>query len=455
MTTVQEDAFEVCLQALQTGATLEACLQLYPQWAAAFRPALEAAQAARLDVAIVPVEAMQRSRTALLGRAAVLRAQQPLRGRWYGLLPRLAFSLLLVLGVIFGGSGLIAVSAQAIPGDQMYPLKRAVEQVHLQIAPSLEQKTAIEGAYQQRRVEEILRLFRLRRVAQVSFQGVVQLQQGDYWYVAGVLVAMGESTLQIGTIEAGMVVEVEGSTQPEGWVMADEVHLKARELVGVVQQIEQSFWVVAGTRLAITPLSQLDPRLQVGDMALVMLQAEHDGSLSARAILRYPLPTATPVVLTVTPPPTVTPLPVATSTPAPVEPTAFRQRLKVKFEGQVTRIDGNLWTVGVQQVVVSAQTRWQGAPKVGDWVEVSASFAPNGSLFALEIELKPAREGAQEQHEDDADSEGQEQPQAPDESDDGQEQDSGNGQDDEGRGNPENGHSSDDEGKGQHEDDSD
>lgn len=455
MTTVQEDAFEVCLQALQTGATLEACLQLYPQWAEAFRPALEAAQAARLTEIAVPVEAMQRSRMALLGRAAVLRAQQPLRGGWYGRLPRLAFALLLAVGLFFGGSGLIAVSAQAIPGDQMYPIKRAVEQVRLQIAPSLEQKTAIENAYQQRRVDEILQLFRLRRVAQVSFQGMVQLQQGAYWRVAGVLVAVDESTQQIGTIEPGMVIEVEGSTQPGGWVTADEVHLKARELVGVVQQIEQSFWVVEGTRLVITPLSQVDPRLQVGDLALVMLQAEHDGSLSARAILLHPQVGAVPTP-TLMPTPMVTPTPMVMATLAPVvAPTVLPQRVKVEFEGRVSQIDGNLWTIGVQQVVVSAETRWDGAPKIGDWVEVSAWFAPNGTLFALEIERKFGEGGEQEDSEDDADSEQQEQPQAPDESDAGRDDDSGGGQGDEGRENPGNGNSSDDEGKGQHEDDSD
>lgn len=400
-----EDAFEICVQALQTGATLEACLQLYPQWHETFRPALEAVQLVQMQPVLPSREAVQRSRTLLLGRAAVLRQQQLRRVGWYGYLPRLAFALLLVMVAVLSGGGLVAVSAQSLPGDQMYPIKRAVEQVRLQIVPGLEQKTAIEDMYQQRRVAEILQLFELQRVAQVHFQGVVQAQDRDYWRVGDVLVAVGVSTLQIGEIELGMVVEVEGSTQPGGWVTASEVHLKARELLGVVQQIEQSFWVVEGTRLVITPLSQLDPRVQVGDWVLVMLQAEHDGSLSARAILRYPQPVVTPMVTTtVTPEPARTlpvVVPALTFTPVPVVPQSTPRRVVVEFEGRVTQITGNLWTIGTQQVVVSPETRWEGAPQVGDWVEVEAWFAPNGSLFALEIETKGGRE--QEQHEDDAD----------------------------------------------------
>lgn len=36
-------AYEVCLQALRTGASLEACLSLYPDLADELRPALQAA----------------------------------------------------------------------------------------------------------------------------------------------------------------------------------------------------------------------------------------------------------------------------------------------------------------------------------------------------------------------------------------------------------------------------
>lgn len=422
ITTAQEDAFEVCLQALQTGAPLEACLQLYPHWKDEFRPALEAAQAL---MSIVPRQpsatVLQRSRTVLLRQAGVLRKQQTHKG-WYGRLPQLAFALALAMALVFGGSSLIATSAQAIPGDQMYPLKRAVEQVRLNIAPSLEQKTAIERAYQQRRVAEILQLFHLQRVVQVSFEGVVQEQQGDYWHIGGVLVALTELTQQIGEIKPGMVVEVEGSTHPGGWVTAHEVHLKARELIGVVQQIQQNFWVVADTRLAITPLTQLDPRVQVGDLVLVMLQAEHDGSLAARAILRYPQP----IVVTATPVPTSTPgvaIPTPMPTPALV-PQSTPTRVIVEFEGQVMAVAGNLWTIGTQQVVVSTETDWQGAPQIGDWVSVEAWFAPNGMLFAREIEVHLRDRGEQDDFEDDASDEEQEQLQAPDESHEEQREDS-------------------------------
>jgi hypothetical protein len=57
------EALEVCLNALETGADIEAVLNLYPQLADELRPLLEASvQARSLALPAVPEAVMQRER---------------------------------------------------------------------------------------------------------------------------------------------------------------------------------------------------------------------------------------------------------------------------------------------------------------------------------------------------------------------------------------------------------
>src|SRR3990170_2947633 len=117
-------AFENCLQALESGENLESCLQNSPAHSDELRPALEAAQMARLlSDDYVPNAALHRSRTRLLVNAAGLRSRRPVR-HWFGRYPKVAFSAL-ILAIIFFLSwrGLITVSAKALPGDSLYRVK--------------------------------------------------------------------------------------------------------------------------------------------------------------------------------------------------------------------------------------------------------------------------------------------------------------------------------------------
>ena len=71
------DALEVCLRLMDEGASLDECLARYPLLSEELRPTLEAAYAAQcLTETVVPLEAMNRSRTRLLGKAAQLRKEK-------------------------------------------------------------------------------------------------------------------------------------------------------------------------------------------------------------------------------------------------------------------------------------------------------------------------------------------------------------------------------------------
>ena len=60
---------------------------------------------------------------------------------------------------------------------------------------------------------------------------------------------------------------------------------------------------------------------------------------------------------------------------------------KVEFKGVVESIGAGLWVIGGRTVMVTAQTRIEGSPQVGDYVEVKA-FAANNTLTASQIQLE-------------------------------------------------------------------
>jgi hypothetical protein len=315
------DALEVCLEALETGIPLESCLQLYPDLANYLRPELEAALAARsLAVETIPADVMNRNRTRLLGRAAQLRVKKDphfVRPR----VSRIAFSALLIVLLVFLTSGsLLIVSAKSLPGDSLYPFKQVVETLHVRLAPSKEQKQAIEQVYQQQHIEEVQQLIVLGRIQKASFEGVVDEISPGQWIVGGIPLTVSSQTTIIGQIEIGRLIEVEGITQPEGWVEAHEIHLREYEFYGQAEFMDTSQWIISGISLQITSDTQIGPGIQLKDSVLVLVRSEDDGFLYALAILSTE---QTPSIDIVSPTATVTPL--SKDTPNPISTSTLQK----------------------------------------------------------------------------------------------------------------------------------
>ena len=105
-------------------------------------------------------------------------------------------------------------------------------------------------------------------------------------------------------------------------------------------------------------------------------------------------PSATPEHTPTQEPPGATPEHTPTQTPTattevPRDPGPTPQpTATVELRGQVTAINGDVWTIGDQQVQVNADTQLRGSPTVGDTVLVKACLDQNGTLIALKIEKK-------------------------------------------------------------------
>ncbi len=251
-----------------------------------------------------------------------------------------------------------------------------MEEISLRLAPGEGAKRSLEIDYELRREEEVHRLIQSRRTALVSFEGVVNAVSAEGWTVGDVPVLRLEDTVIMGEIEVGDEVEVEGETQPDGVVLAHEVHLRKFELAGRVRRIGSETWTIGDIELDIRPTTEVDPGIREGDQVLALIHWGDNGRFTALAIVRLPEPTATPQ-------PTATPVP--PPPPTPQHATDVDEQ-EVTFTGVVSDIGSGQWIIGHQQVLLDDDTEIKGDITLGDTVKVHAVFGQDGTLRAREVE---------------------------------------------------------------------
>ncbi|TLN12614.1 hypothetical protein FDZ74_10105, partial [bacterium] len=179
---------------LQAGVPYDQVLAECGEYAADLAPLLQAAQWMRQSVqTTVPRAAMVRSRARFL-RAADERAARALpfmtRFRW-------AFNsaiILLVVAAALFFTGLGSVSA--LPGQALYPVKRAVEQARLVLAASNPaSKLVLEESFDQRRVDEVVLLAEHAGGQRVSFAGFLSGGGVEPYNVEGILLDLNAEQL--------------------------------------------------------------------------------------------------------------------------------------------------------------------------------------------------------------------------------------------------------------------
>ena len=224
------DILEICLQAQENGDSLDTILARYPNLESELRPILEAAQQARAMPAPMPsTEAMRRGKARLLQQAAEMReAKRPVRGRQrvIPLFQRLAISLSLTVAALMGGTGLVQASSTALPGENLYPVKRTWEDMRLLFVFSPTVREAMEGEYEQERLDEVSELLREGRVVSITFSGVVTESSDASIVVSTVPVAITNVTTFSGDpLTVGAAVIVIGQTDSAGHVSAMAVQV--------------------------------------------------------------------------------------------------------------------------------------------------------------------------------------------------------------------------------------
>ena len=165
MTREIEAILDECLDRIQAqGLSVEECLASYPEAAEELRALLSLAS--DLQQSLGPTNprpdfvasSSTRMANRLRARASRRHSQKPEprrpAHRW---LPRPAYalaSLALVLALLGSGVGVVAASASSLPGDALYGVKRAGEQVRLALSITPEGDQALLLSFADERLEE-------------------------------------------------------------------------------------------------------------------------------------------------------------------------------------------------------------------------------------------------------------------------------------------------------------
>ena len=286
-------AFELCIQQVLEGADPAETLQRFPQWAAEFRPLLEAASAGQaLGGRIqVPQAAQARNRARFLAEARALSQKAARRPAW-GFFRLAPVALLLVLVIFFSGASTIAGAAQSLPGDALYSLKLLTEKTRLRLVRNPQARLELEQSFDRQRLEEVDELINQSRTAPVTFAGDLEQTQSGDWYVGDVRVVVGSGTQISSDVKPGIYVGVEGLLQADGSVKAARIWGREFELSGIVQGIAGELWVVGGVPINIPANVALPGLAPVGSQVIVRVMQKADGSLVARSLELVALPPA-------------------------------------------------------------------------------------------------------------------------------------------------------------------
>lgn len=283
-------------------------------------------------------------------------------------------ALAVVVAVMLGGSGLFAASAQALPGDALYSLKRTGEEIRKGLATGAETKRMLEETYRQRRIEEVNDLFELGRVEQVSFEGVIDSQLAQYLVVAGIPVMVTSQTEMLGDLKIGEYIEVEGETQTDGIVMGGSLLHKRFELVGWVEAIGPEVWRISGVDLHLLDDVTIRTGLRVGDHVIALVEMDKGGMLYVfniqliNFITSHPTDTLTPII------PPISLL------------STEEEGIEVEFTGIVEVIGENTWRISGITVFIMLETEIDDGIDIGDVVDVEALLGEESIIIALEIE---------------------------------------------------------------------
>lgn len=212
------NAFNDCVDRLAQGQSIDECLRRYPQFASALRPMLEAGLLVRriqiqpADVAASQMRVRRRFEDAL--RAPPPRRTSPISR------VVLALAAVLIVGVVSIGS-LTALSQGSLPGDSLYGVKTFSEGLQ----QSLFDNDALEASFNQRRIQEIQQLLALGRSEEVTFSGIITVQNGTNWIIASLPVIVQPDVPNASTAHLNDEVQVTARTTEQRTITAIRVQI--------------------------------------------------------------------------------------------------------------------------------------------------------------------------------------------------------------------------------------
>jgi hypothetical protein len=228
-----EPVLDECLDSIQSGASVQACLARYPEHAEDLRPLLSLATAVRAVAHPRPnPSAVHANRQRMLLAVAERDARQPLLAglfAWPWLRATLVLAVL-ILVVGFGARGLVAVSAGSLPGDNLYSVKRFAENVRYALTLDPVARQQLEAEFAVEREKEIRAVLDSGRLATLEFRGNLEAIGDGFWGVGRLEVLLTDQTVIVGEPTVGAMVLVQARSTSDGTLLALRLEVQSSPL---------------------------------------------------------------------------------------------------------------------------------------------------------------------------------------------------------------------------------
>ncbi|MBS3752251.1 MAG: hypothetical protein KGY46_02555 [Anaerolineales bacterium] len=134
-----------------------------------------------------------------------------------------------VITMVLGSFFSVNASAESLPGDPLYSMKRSWENAQLALTLNENAREKLETQFNVKRINEIQALLSQGSAEKVEFTGSITEMSDPIWNIAGFPVRLGPDTEVEGEMEIGTVVNVEALTQEDGTLLAVEVEESSGE----------------------------------------------------------------------------------------------------------------------------------------------------------------------------------------------------------------------------------
>lgn len=239
MTDRFESILDESISALQAGVPIEDILAEVPDYAAELRPLLYAATVlADPNPELVPDETKAALRAEYLEQAAELPPIPPTYGekvravasiirrrtsREAVLSDLITVAVTIILTLAMVAAILNFTAIDSIPGDLLYRIKRASENIQLILTFSEEGQQALIEEFNKRRIWELDKLIEENRVAVVEFRGILEARGETFWIIEGYNISLPEDVDLEGNPQEGNRVEVIGLLRKNSLIVADSI----------------------------------------------------------------------------------------------------------------------------------------------------------------------------------------------------------------------------------------
>lgn len=180
------DILEFCLQEMNNGIELEDVLSRFPEHEKELRPILTAALKAANKSALAPSQAaVVRGRARLMQKVTEIQERKSApRRHAIPFFQRMAISFAATAALLLTGTSLVGASSTALPGQNLYPVKRGWEDIRLFFTFNEEDRNFLQAEFEGERLEEIDELLSNESDDDrhlVEFSGILTITNGKFY----------------------------------------------------------------------------------------------------------------------------------------------------------------------------------------------------------------------------------------------------------------------------------